>query len=205
MSIIEIIGIIVIVLVIAVFIYYAYDWWYGGNELKCIISGVNGETYCIRERSKLKEKEAVDMLARVVEKGKKLVDYMDNTYDNEFSKQLKRNFNSTAIRENLPTSTTALTSYTENKKNIALCLNVDTKNDTQLIDESTLMFVYLHELSHVGNSTVGHDDLFWKNFKFLLQNAKELGVYEPVNYKNSPQPYCSIKLTDNPYFELGSD
>ena len=49
--------------------------------------------------------------------------------------------------------------------------------------------------------SVGHTPEFWDNFKFLLIHAKEIGVYEPVDYKEKPQQYCGMPITDNPYFD----
>jgi len=27
-------------------------------------------------------------------------------------------------------------------------------------------------------------------------------VYHPVDYKNKPQPYCGMTITDNPYYDV---
>ena len=40
-----------------------------------------------------------------------------------------------------------------------------------LIDEHTLMFVSIHELSHVMTKSIGHKQEFWDNFKYLLTGA----------------------------------
>ena len=42
----------------------------------------------------------------------------------------------------------------------------------------------------------------WENFKFLLQNAKESGIHDPTNYKEKPKEYCSMKIKDNPYYDM---
>ena len=47
------------------------------------------------------------------------------------------------------------------------------------------MFVTLHELSHIATKTIGHKSEFWENFKFLLQQAKEAGIHNPVDYKKT--------------------
>ena len=70
-----------------------------------------------------------------------------------------------------------------------------------LIDLNTLTYVALHELAHVATLSVGHTPEFWKNFKFLLTQAKNINIYDPVNYKQNPQQYCGMKITDNPYFD----
>ena len=71
-----------------------------------------------------------------------------------------------------------------------------------MIDENTLTFVAIHELSHVMTESVGHKKEFWENFKFLLKNAVNMGIYKPVDYKKNPQPYCGMDITDNPYYDL---
>ena len=70
-----------------------------------------------------------------------------------------------------------------------------------MIDEHTLMFVALHELSHIATKSIGHKTEFWDNFKFLLQNAKESGVHVPEDYKKKPIEYCGMEIKDNPYYD----
>ena len=168
-------------------------------NLKCIVSNVNGKTYCVRERHKLEM--AADLLARTSQKLEKLVKYLDKTYpDRENINRLVKGFNPDKISETLPTS--EFTAYSENKgEKLAFCLN-KTKNGKKLIDENTLMFVALHELSHIMTESVGHNQEFWKNFKFLLKNAKEINIYVPVDYKKNNGHYCGMDLTDNPYYDL---
>jgi predicted metal-dependent hydrolase len=102
--------------------------------------------------------------------------------------------------ETLPTS--ELTAYSENKgEKIAFCLNKN-KVDDDLIDLNTLTFVAIHELSHIMTKSVGHKQEFWENFKFLLTNAKEAGIYNPVDYKKKPKEYCGMTINDNPYYDL---
>ena len=64
------------------------------------------------------------------------------------------------------------------------------------------MFVALHELSHIATKSIGHTQEFWNNFKFIIANAKKIGIYTPENYKSAPKMYCGLKITDNPYFDL---
>ena len=75
------------------------------------------------------------------------------------------NFNPKKIKEILPTST--YTAYSENKgEKLAFCTTVE-KGGSKLIDENTLTFVALHELSHIATKSVGHTKEFWKNFKLV--------------------------------------
>ena len=81
-------------------------------------------------------------------------------------------------------------------------LNRDKKDNSKLIDINTLSFVAIHELSHVMTKSIGHNSEFWENFKFLLQEAKIAGIHDPIDYKKKPEEYCSMKISDNPYYDI---
>ena len=168
-------------------------------NLKCIVSDVDGEQYCVRERSKLQL--AADLLAKTTQKMKSLVKYMNKEYsDRENVKRLVKGFQPKKIVEILPTS--KFTAYSENKgQKLAFCVT-KTKLGDQLIDENTWMFVAIHEMSHIATKSVGHTKEFWGNFKFLLQNAVKMCIYKPKNYKKKNMLYCGMKITDNPYYDL---
>ena len=191
---------IVIIFIIAICLYMYYvdrD----ALDLKCVVSNVDGNTYCVRDRKKVND--AADLLARVTVNCKKLVEYVGQKHpDREDVQRLVKGFNPQKVMETLPTS--AYTAYSENKgAKIAFCLNPKkNKNEDNLIDEHTLTFVAIHELAHVGTKSIGHKTEFWENFKFLLENAKEAGIHEPRNYKESPKEYCSMKIKDNPYYDM---
>lgn len=176
-------------------IYYESDAF----NLKCIIASKDGNRYCVREREKLEL--AANLLATVTKKMKDMVAYMKETHPNDpRTIRLVKGFNPKKISETLPTS--ELTAFSENKgEKIAFCLNT-TKQGDKLIDINTLTFVALHELSHIMTESIGHKQEFWQNFKFLLQNAKEAGIYNPVDYKKTPEEYCGMTINDNPYYDL---
>ena len=167
-------------------------------HLKCIISNVDGNTYCVRERSKLEL--AADKLAKVNQNMKSLVEHCKNNFDSEERiKRLTEGFNPKKITETLPTS--EFTAYSENKgEKIAFCLDTEKNNKGRLIDLNTLTFVAIHELSHVATNSVGHTPEFWANFKFLLQEAEKINIYKPVDYSKNPKKYCGMEINDNPYF-----
>ena len=167
-------------------------------HLKCIISNVDGNTYCVRERSKLEL--AADKLAKVNQNMKSLVEHCKNNFNSENRiKRLTEGFNPKKITETLPTS--EFTAYSENKgEKIAFCLDTEKNNKGKLIDLNTLTFVAIHELSHVATKSVGHTPEFWANFKFLLQEAEKINIYKPVDYSKNPKKYCGMEINDNPYF-----
>ena len=194
----DILGFVVtcIILVTCLYIYFEN---YGEFDLKCIVSTVNGNEYCVRERSRIQE--AADLLARVTDKCKQLVEYVYEKFPEKANVQrLYSGFNPQTVMETLPTS--KFTAYSENKgEKLAFCLNKEKQDNEQLIDESTLSFVAIHELSHVMTKSIGHKSEFWENFKFLLEQAKEAGIHNPVDYKKEPREYCGMKINDNPYYE----
>jgi hypothetical protein len=177
-------------------IYSESELW----ELKCIISEVDGNRYCVRERLRLQE--AADLLAVVTNRCKELVAYLKDKYPNNKDVQrLVKNFDPHTISETLPTS--ELTAYSENKgEKMAFCLNQSKLNDNVLIDINTLTFVALHELAHLMTASIGHKSEFWKNFKFLIKEAQEIGIYQPEDYKKHPKEYCGMQITDNPLYDF---
>ena len=183
------------ILLFCLVIYYQSDAF----QLKCIIASKDGNRYCVREREKLEL--AANLLAEVTQKMKDMVSYMKKTHpEDPRSKRLYENFNPKKVSETLPTS--ELTAYSENKgEKIAFCLNT-TKQGNKLIDLNTLTFVALHELSHLMTESIGHKQDFWQNFKFLLENAKKSGIYNPIDYKKNPAQYCGMNINDNPYYYL---
>ena len=184
-----------IVLFFCLAIYYQSDAF----NLKCIIASEDGNRYCVREREKLEL--AANLLAKVTQKMKDVVQYVKQKHpEDPRTIRLVEGFDPKTISETLPTS--ELTAYSENKgEKIAFCLNT-TKEGNRLIDINTLTFVALHELSHVATESVGHTQEFWQNFKWVLQNAKEAEIYNPVDYKKQPQEYCGMKINDNPFYDL---
>jgi hypothetical protein len=195
----DILGYVVIGLVLAVSIYMYIDTSDSFN-LKCIISTVDGNKYCVRERAK--EQAAADLLATVTDKCKQLVEYVGEKHPNDDRvKRLVSGFNPQKVMETLPNS--VHTAYSENKgEKVAFCLNRSKNNNDDLIDMSTLMFVAIHELSHIMTESIGHKSDFWQNFKFLLENAKTAGIHDPIDYKSSPKEYCGMKINDNPYYDV---
>lgn len=103
--------------------------------------------------------------------------------------------------ENSPMNSDQYTAYTENKGEvIAICLRA--KNDGYDIhDINLIMFVVLHELAHVSNQSVGHDEPFWRAFKWLLKESIEAKVYNPENYGERSKTYCGLEIDYNPLWD----
>jgi hypothetical protein len=154
----------------------------------------------VRDRNKLHL--AADRLAHVNNNLNKLVNHLSKKYpDNENVQRLINGYNPKKIYETLPTS--EFTAYSENKgEKIAFCLDTEKNSKGRLIDINTLMYVALHEVSHIATKSIGHTDEFWNNFKFMITEAKAINIYNPVDYKKEPARYCGMNITDNPYYDV---
>lgn len=114
----------------------------------------------------------------------------DNRYlnYNENVKLLLDRFNKNLIGENF---LKLGTSFTLNKGSfVALCV----KNNKEIHDINTLMYVLLHELAHVGSKSNGHTREFTKFFKFLVGTAIKLELYKYIDYTMQPINYCGMEL-----------
>lgn len=193
----EIFVYLIIFLIVGVCVYMYFET--SDFQLKCVVSTVDGNKYCVRETSKVKE--SADLLAKVTDKCRKLVKYVGEKFpDQDNVKRLVNGFNPQKVMETLPTS--EFTAYSENKgEKLAFCLNTE-KGGNTMIDEHTLTFVAIHELSHIATKSIGHKSEFWENFKFMLEQAKASGIHSPRDYKKEPQKYCGMTIRDNPAFDL---
>jgi len=112
------------------------------------------------------------------------------------------NYNPDMIYENDARGDGKETSYTVNKgAAMYVCLR-NKLNPNALVDYDTLLFVMLHEISHIGNYRGwGHGDDFWQIFQFILREAYLAGIYTPIDYSKSPRNYCGLKIEYNPLFD----
>ena len=187
---------IIFIIIIAIKLYLTSDTF----NLRCIISDVNGNTYCVRDRNKLEL--AADRLAHVNNNLNKLVNHLAEKYPNKDNvKRLISGYNPKKIYETLPTS--EFTAYSENKgEKLAFCLDTEKNSKGRLIDLNTLMYVALHEVSHISTKSIGHNDEFWQNFKFMISEAKAINIYNPIDYKKEPARYCGMNISDNPFYDV---
>ena len=158
-----------------------------------IKSTVDDNYYLVRNEGK--KQEAADFLAEIrndlinlciflKEKGKKIDDV------NRFFKRLDPDniIESPDDDEN--------TSYCINKgEEIAICLRYKTDNE-KFHEKNTILYVILHELAHVMSVSVGHNEEFMENFRFLLNNAIEAKIWKKVNYQKNPAKYCGIEIKE---------
>ena len=164
-------------------------------KLKWLSQEVDGHKYLVQKMPD--NKTAADLIAKTKARLIKLVDYCELEYPNNNDvKRMCKKFNPNNITEVGKNS--KYTSYSVNKgEKLVLCLR-SRDGLNKLIDENTLTFVAVHELAHIMTKSIGHTEEFWKNFKFLLENAIRINIYTKVDYSKHPKPYCGIKVTDTP-------
>jgi len=93
------------------------------------------------------------------------------------------------------------TSYTLNKgSTIAFCLR-EKNASGDLHDINTLIFVAIHELGHIAIDDNDHPPLFWKIFKWLLQEAELGNIYFSKDYQKDPVKYCGMGVNYNPLYD----
>jgi len=129
---------------------------------------------------------------------------LESEYIQERVQQLIKNYNPKEIYEISPLNQSGVTSYTQDKRTLILCLRKKEKNkdgENDLHDINTITFVVIHELSHMMNDLWGHKMNFWVLFKFMLLNAVECKIYTPVDYSKKPLLYCGLLITYNPLYD----
>jgi len=154
-----------------------------------------------------RQKQAANLLAEINRFNQTLIKNLKEKYGDSgdpfisgLVDRLVVRYRRESLTENLPDGKHD-TSYVLNKgKTLSLCLRHLPHDGDRFIDWNTLQFVNLHELSHVATENHGHDRTFWKTFKFLLTEAKDQGLYNPVDYSEEPIRYCSLPLKKNPFF-----
>ena len=82
------------------------------DSLVCVISSVDGEKYCVREREKINA--AADLLANTSQKMTRVVNHcVAREPDDERVRRLAKRYRPGKVKETLPTS--EYTAYSENK------------------------------------------------------------------------------------------
>jgi hypothetical protein len=175
------------------------------QEVEYITSDVDDETYLVREMPD--SESASDMLAHL---RKDLIDfivylkkrvYMKTT--NKMKVKIDRlydvvlpNMKSFNFSESTPS--TKYTSYTVNKTKLYFCLRQT--GSEQFVNYNTVMFVALHELTHMMNEVYDpdHEHGFWDDMEFILKKAIDNGIYVYQPYNKIPQKYCGIVIDDTP-------
>ena len=85
--------------------------------------------------------------------------------------------------------------YSLGKNSIYICVR---EKNGQLAEINVSLFVLLHELAHVATDSYGHTKEFWRNMKYLLELAEDVGVYKYIDHNESVETLCGRVLGTNP-------
>lgn len=177
----------------------------GQYQTVYVKSSVDGKEYLVRD---LPDKQgAADLLAKVRIKLNNLKIHLEEKYpDKPQVKQLIRNYRDDPSRFYEATPDAEFTSYSVNKgESIHLCLRQRENNDESLVTEEVMVFVALHEMSHILTESLGHGPDFWNNFAWLLKEAESINIYKYQNFKAHPVKYCGMSITDEPTYDASKD
>lgn len=180
--------VIVVVTIILIYIFFVL----GKNKLIYQKSLIDGRTYLVNNL--LDKQNAADMLATIRNKLIVLVSKLKPEY--EFGKGLMEKLENVEFMENPAlVPDTSMTSYSVNKgEKIVFCLRDVTTG--KMHDINLLMYVAIHELSHVASKSYGHTEEWQGIFADLLREGIRVGVYVDENYIMNPQNYCGMILDE---------
>ena len=143
------------------------------------------------------KQEIADMLAQIKLNIKYLLEYLKNHPKEEYKeyvKNLEENIDKVDILENIDEYN--YTSYSVNKgEELVLC--VKNQKTKQLYDINLIMYVVLHEISHIMCPEYGHGKLFQKIFSYITQEAINCGIYYNIDFNNNPKEYCGLTIHSN--------
>lgn len=175
--------------IVFIFLLYQYHYY---SKIETIVSKIDNRNYEVQVKEDAQE--AADLIAKIREKLVLLVSHLIKTYPyDDRIERFKTNFNPDKLKEGIDNP--EYTSYSINKgEQIVLCLRTNNK----LMDLNTMMFVVLHEMAHVCSVSIGHTDEFWTNFKWILEESINIGIYKKQDFKAKNVEYCGMTITDSP-------
>lgn len=161
-----------------------------------ITSDIDNTKYQVQDHKD--KRKAANLLAQIRANIFKLANHLSKNIEkfkeNEpYIKQLTSRIYDTKMSEGFGEE--GYTSYTINKGDeIVFCLRNENKD---LHNINLLMYVVLHEISHVACPEQGHTDLFKKIFAFIVETAISIDVYTKIDFYNNPVRYCGLTISDS--------
>jgi predicted metal-dependent hydrolase len=158
-----------------------------------MVSTIDNREYLVQPKEDAQE--AANLIAQIRAKVSLLIDHLiKSNYDNDSRIiMLKKNYNPNNFKEGVDDP--EYTSYSINKgEKIVLCL----RNKDKLVDINTLLFVVLHEVAHIATEEIGHTPDFWDNFRWILEESINIGIYTKQEFNKKPVEYCGMTITSSP-------
>jgi predicted metal-dependent hydrolase len=175
-----------------VIIYLIYNTYFSEN-LEKMVSTIDNREYLVQPKEDAQE--AANLIAQIRAKISLLVEHLIKSNSPSDSRiiMLKNNYNPNNFKEGVDNP--EYTSYSINKgEKIVLCL----RNKDKLVDINTLVFVVLHEVAHIATEEIGHTDNFWANFRWILEESMNIGIYMKQEFDKKPVEYCGMTITSSP-------
>ena len=170
-------------------------YWFNRHNGIYIKSNIDNHYYYVSNLDN--KQEIADMLASIKLNIKYLLEYLKNNPNDEFKdyvKNLEENINSVDILENIDEYN--YTSYSVNKgEELVLC--VKNQKTNKLYDINLIMYVVLHEISHIMCPEYGHGKLFQKIFNYITIQAINCGIYQDLDFEHNPKEYCGLTIKSN--------
>jgi|UniRef100_A0A6C0JTR3 hypothetical protein len=181
----------IVIVLILVIIYLVYLHNYNANLLK-VKSTIDNSDYYVQDKEDAQD--AANLIAKIKDKLKSLIEHLSKQYpSDERTIRIKKNYRENSLKEGVDDPN--YTSYSVNKgEQIILCL----RNKDKLMDLNTMMFVVLHEIGHLASESIGHTDEFWSNFKWILEESINIGIYVRQDFDSKPVEYCGMSITSSP-------
>lgn len=175
--------------------YFSYQY----PDMTYVKSDIDNNMYLVRNTED--KNEAANMLALIMINILKLSDTLYENVANypdyaEYINLFHKKARSIILLES--TQNSAYTSYSVNKgEKIVFCLRTKITGN-KLHDLNLIMYVVLHELSHVACPVYdNHGPLFQKIFKFLCERGIELNLYKKIDFDKTPEKYCGMDITSS--------
>lgn len=198
-----------LIIIILLIIFLGVLYWLNYKKMTFIQSPIDNHYYMVRD---LADKYiAVNLLSTLRNNAINLIKYLDSKKDTDYKdykdyiNQLNERMKDVTISETKGddtdnvdnVKTDNITSYSVNKgEELVICLR--SKKDWNKFHKiNVLMYVMLHEISHIACPEYGHGKLYKKIFEFITKTALELKMYEYIDFSSYPEEYCGIMITDS--------
>jgi len=164
-----------------------------------IKSDIDNKYYQVRDTQD--KQNAANMLAKIMQNIIIISEYLEKNkkkyheYEEYISILYKKAPNIILVES---TQDSAYTSYSVNKgEQIIFCLRTK-RTGNELHDLNLIMYVVLHEISHVACPIYdNHGPLFKKIFAFLTTIGIELNIYKHIKFSENPSEYCGMTINES--------
>ena len=171
-------------------------YWYRSAPSAYVKSSIDNKYYLVQDKPD--KQDVADALAYIRKNVKALTKHMIATAPEKYKpyvERLRKRLSHVVISENI--SDFYYTSYSVNKgEQLVFCMRSRKEKDKRH-DINLMMYVVLHEISHIACPEYGHGQLFKDIFKYITESAITLGIYSPIDFKAEPTEYCGMTISES--------